>query len=98
MLRCRHGLTLNKSKTSRDFNSQNFLDLLVNLGNFDETVQRVDGVVVIDATSIYDSMYGASGPPAMEEKRTDIETMGIQARNETTDCDCTMVSRRSTSQ
>ena len=44
----------------------------------DETVQRRDGVLVIDATAIYDSMLGASGPLAMEEKRTFFEMMGIQ--------------------
>ena len=41
-------------------------------------VQRVDGVLVIDAKAIFDSMYGASGPRTMEEKRTAIEMMGIQ--------------------
>ena len=35
-------------------------------------------VLVIDAKAIYDSMYGASGLVAMEEKRTAIEMMGIQ--------------------
>ena len=45
-----------------------FLGFLVNLGNVDETVQRVDGVLGIDAKAIYDSMCGASGPLAMEEK------------------------------
>ena len=35
-----------------------------------ETVQRVDGVLVIDAEATCDSMYGASGPP--------IEMMGFQ--------------------
>ena len=35
--------------------------------NFAETVQRVDGVLVTDAKAVYDSMYGASGPPAMEK-------------------------------
>ena len=50
----------------------------MNLGNVDETAQRVDGVLVIDAKAIYDSMYAASGPPAMEEKRTAIEMMGFQ--------------------
>ena len=34
--------------------------------------------LVIDATAIYDSMYVASGPRAVEEKRTAIEMMGIQ--------------------
>ena len=47
-----------------------FLGFLVNLGNVDETVQRVDGVLVIDAQAICDSMYGASGPQA-KEKKTD---------------------------
>ena len=51
---------------------------LVNLGNVDETVQRVDGVLVIDAKAKNDSMYGASGPQAMVEKRTAMEMMGIQ--------------------
>ena len=37
-------------------------------GSVGETVQRVDGVLVKDAKAIYDSMYGASGPLAMEEK------------------------------
>ena len=55
-----------------------FVGLLVNLGNVDETVQRVDGVLVIDAKAIDDSMYGASGPIATEEKRTAVEMMGIQ--------------------
>ena len=55
-----------------------FLGCLVNLGNVDETVQHVDGLLVTDAKATYDSMYGASGPPAMEEKRTAIEMMGIQ--------------------
>ena len=51
----------------------------MNRGNVDETVQCVDGVLVIDAKAIHDSMYGgASGPPATEEKRTAIEMMGIQ--------------------
>ena len=50
----------------------------MNLGNVDEMVQRVDGVLVIDAKAIYDSMCGASGPRTMEEKRTAIEMMGIQ--------------------
>ena len=44
-----------------------FLGFLVNLGNVDETVQRVGGVLVTDAKAIDDSMYGASGPLAMEE-------------------------------
>ena len=55
-----------------------FLGYPVNLSNVDETVQRVDGILVIDAKAIYDSMYGAFGPVAMEEKRTAIEMMGIQ--------------------
>ena len=55
-----------------------FLGFLVNLGNVDETVQRVDGVLVIDAQAICDSMYGASGPQAKEKKRTAVEVMGIQ--------------------
>ena len=55
-----------------------FLGYPVNLNNVDEIVQRVDGILVIDAKAIYDSMYGASGPLAMEEKRTAIEMMGIQ--------------------
>ena len=33
-----------------------FLGFLVNLGNVDETIQRVDGVLGIDAKAIYDSM------------------------------------------
>ena len=45
-----------------------FLGFLLNLGNVAETVQRVDGVLVIDAKAIYDSMSGASGLLAMEEK------------------------------
>ena len=53
-----------------------FPGFLVNLGLVDETEQRVDGVLVIDAKAIYDSMFGASG--AMEEKRTAIDMMGIQ--------------------
>ena len=57
-----------------------FLGILVNLGNVDGTVQRVDGVLVIDAKAIYDSMYAASGPTAMEEKRTATEMMGIKER------------------
>ena len=48
------------------------------LDKVDETVQRVEGVLVIDAKSIYDSMYGASGPSAMEENRTAVEMMEIQ--------------------
>ena len=40
------------------------------MSNVDEMVQKVDGVLVIDAKAISDSMYGASGPLAMEEKRT----------------------------
>ena len=55
-----------------------FLGFTVNLSNVDETAQRVDGVLVIDAKAIYDWMYGASGLLAMEEKRTAIEMMGIQ--------------------
>ena len=55
-----------------------FLGYLLNLGNVAETVQRVDGVLVIDAKAIYDSMSGAPGLLAMEEKRTAIEMMGIQ--------------------
>ena len=31
-----------------------------------------------DAKAIYDSMYGASGPLAMEEKRTASEMMGTK--------------------
>ena len=54
-----------------------FLAFLVNLGNVDESVQCDDGVS-IDAKAINDSMYGASGRLAMEEKRTAIEMMGIQ--------------------
>ena len=57
---------------------QSFCFFNVNLGNVDVTVQRVDGVLVIDAKAIYDSMYGASGPQAMEEKRTAVEMMGIK--------------------
>ena len=70
--RCRHWPTLNKSYTSRDYKWQEFLRFLAYLG-----IQRVYGVLVIDAKAIYDSMYGASGPLAMEEKRTAIEMMGI---------------------
>ena len=55
-----------------------FQGFLVSLGNVDETVQRGHGVLVIDAKEIYDSMYGASEPRAMEEKRTAIEMIGIQ--------------------
>ena len=40
----------------------------MNLGNVDEAVQLVDGVLVTDAKAIYDSMYGASGPLAVDEK------------------------------
>ena len=55
------------------------MGVLVNRGNVDETVQRVDGVLVIDAKAIHDSMYGGpSGPQATEEKRIAIEMMGIQ--------------------
>ena len=54
-----------------------FLGFPQHLGNVDETVQRVDGVLMIDAKAIYDSMHGAPAPLAMEEKRTAIE-MGIQ--------------------
>ena len=39
----------------------------MNLGNVDETVQRVGGVLVTDAKAIDGSMCGASGPLAMEE-------------------------------
>ena len=67
MRRWRHWLTLNKSFTSRDANDRVSEICFVNLGNVDETVQRVDGVLVIDAKAIYDSMCGASGPQAMEE-------------------------------
>ena len=45
-----------------------FLGFLVNLGDVDETVQRVDGVLVIDAKAIYESMFGALGPLAVEGK------------------------------
>ena len=31
---------------------------LSNLGYVDETVQRIDGVMVMDAKAIYDSTYG----------------------------------------
>ena len=55
-----------------------FPGFLVNLGNIGEAVQRVDGVLVIDANVIYASVCGASGPLAMEEKWTAIEMMGIQ--------------------
>ena len=44
-----------------------FLGFLANLGNVDETVQRVDGVLVIDAKAVYVSMYEISGPIAMEK-------------------------------
>ena len=67
-----------------------FLGFLVNLGNVDETVHRVDGVLEMDAKAIYDSMYGASGLLAMEEKWT-----GKPGRNEASKCDSTVVSRRS---
>ena len=46
--------------------------------NVAETVKRVPGVLVVDAKSIYDNMYGAAGPLGMEEKRTAIEMLGIQ--------------------
>ena len=55
-----------------------FPGFLVNLGSVDDTIQRIDGVLVIDAKAICDSMYGASGPQAMEGKGTDIEIMGVQ--------------------
>ena len=55
-----------------------FVGVLVNLGDVGETVQRVDGVLVIDAKAIYDSMYVASEPLAVEENRTAIEILGIQ--------------------
>ena len=45
-----------------------FLGFLVNLGDVDETVKRVDGVLVIDAKAISESMFGALGPFAMEGK------------------------------
>ena len=43
-----------------------------------ERAQRVGGVLVIDAEAIFGSMYGAAGPPAMEERQTAIELLGIQ--------------------
>ena len=46
--------------------------------NVSETVKQVLGVLVVDAKSIYDNMYGAAGPLGMEEKRTAIEMLGIQ--------------------
>ena len=47
---------------------QNVWGLPASLDNVDETVQRVEGVLVMDAKAIYDSIYGASGPLAMEKK------------------------------
>ena len=55
-----------------------FMGFPVSPDNVDETVQRIGGIREIDAKAIYDSMYVASGPLAMEEKRTAIEMMGIQ--------------------
>ena len=55
-----------------------FLGYPVCLDNVAETVKRVPGVLVVDAKSIYDNMYGAAGPLGMEEKRTAIEMLGIQ--------------------
>ena len=60
------------------FQLAEFMGSSVSLDNDDETALRVEGIVVIDAKAIYDSMYGASGPQAMEEKRTVIEVIGIQ--------------------
>ena len=65
-----------------------FLEFPVNPGNVDETGQCAEGILMIDAKAIYDSMDGASGPLAVEEKRTAIEMMGIQG-------DSTVVSRGS---
>ena len=55
-----------------------FLGYPLNRDNVMETVKRVPGVLVVDAKSIYDNMYGATGPLGMEEKRTAIEMLGIQ--------------------
>ena len=61
------------------FRLAEFLGFPVCLDDVDETVQCVEGILVIDdAKAIYDSMCGASGPLAMEEKRTAIEMMGIE--------------------
>ena len=53
------------------------MDFLSIFGDVDETVQRVDGVLVMDAKAICDSMYGALDRLHLEEKWT-IEMMGIQ--------------------
>ena len=55
-----------------------YVGFLVNVSNVLETVQRVHGVLVNDAKATYDSMYGAFGCLAREEKRTAIEMLGIQ--------------------
>ena len=70
----------------------------MNIDNFEETVQRVEGILVIGPIAIYDSMYGAPGPPALEEKQTAIEMMGDQGYNDTTKCDPMMASWRGKSQ
>ena len=77
----RHGVTPihhRSGKSNTRLQLAEFLGFPVSLDNVDETVQRVEGVLVIDAKAIYDSMYGASGPLAIEEERTAIEMIGIQ--------------------
>ena len=54
-----------------------FLEFPLIPSKADETVQRVKGDLVMDAKSIYDSMYGAWSLWNWK-KRTAIEMMGIQ--------------------
>ena len=63
-----------------------FLEFPVIPDKADETVQRVEGDLVIDAKSIYDSMYGAWSSLAMEEKNSH-RNDGDPGRNETNECD-----------
>ena len=51
----------------------------MNIDNFEETVQRVEGILVMGAKAIYDPMYGALGP-------------GIQEAMTRQKCDLMMVS------
>ena len=71
-----------------------FLEFPVNIVHVDEKVQRVDGVLRTDATAISDSMYAASGPLAVEENGQPLRD-GNPRRSETSECDSTVVSRKS---
>ena len=55
-----------------------FLQCALNISDVNEAVQLVSGTLVVNATTVFECIHGASGPQVMEEKRTAIEMLGTQ--------------------